>query len=77
MTLFPFVVLKKTDNIPNTCPFDIFQTIFLCRLDVAGGVLGMKKTMANYEAGKDKKLIIVTVGLANILGRFLRGFDSS
>lgn len=44
---------------------NIYGTIIYIGSLYAGGVQGMKKTMANYEAGKDKKLIIVTVGLAD------------
>ena len=44
---------------------NIYSTIVYIGSLYAGGVQGMKKTMAKYEVGKDKKLIIVTVGLAD------------
>lgn len=44
---------------------NIYSTIVYIGSLYAGGVQGMKKTMAKYEAGTDKKLIIVTVGLAD------------
>ena len=44
---------------------NIYSTIVYIGSLYAGGVQGMKKTMAKYEAGTDKKLIVVTVGLAD------------
>lgn len=44
---------------------NIYSTIVYIGSLYAGGVQGMKKTLANYEVGKDKKLIVVTVGLAD------------
>lgn len=42
-----------------------YDTIVYIGSLYAGGVQGMKKTMSKYEGGTDKKLIIVTVGLAD------------
>ena len=44
---------------------NIYGTIIYIGSLYAGGVQGMKKTMAKYDAGVDKKLIVVTVGLAD------------
>ena len=44
---------------------NIYDTIIYIGSLYAGGVQGMKKTMAKYDAGVDKKLIVVTVGLAD------------
>ncbi|MDO4978478.1 MAG: flavodoxin domain-containing protein [Eubacteriales bacterium] len=44
---------------------NIYGTIVYIGSLYAGGVQGMKKTMAKYNAGTDKKLIVVTVGLAD------------
>ena len=44
---------------------NIYSTIVYIGSLYAGGVQGMKKTLAKYDAATDKKLIIVTVGLAD------------
>ena len=58
-TEIPCVSYEEIDDI------NIYDTIIYIGSLYAGGVQGMKKTMAKYEVGKDKKLIIVTVGLAD------------
>ena len=58
-TEIPCVSYEEIDDI------NIYDTIIYIGSLYASGVQGMKKTMANYEVGKDKKLIIVTVGLAD------------
>lgn len=55
----PCVSYEEIDDI------NIYDTIIYIGSLYAGGVQGMKKTMAKYEVGKDKELIIVTVGLAD------------
>jgi len=44
---------------------NIYDTIIYIGSLYAGGVLGMKKTMDKYVVGTGKKLIVVTVGLAD------------
>ena len=42
-----------------------YETIIYIGALYAGGVLGMKKTLRNLQSITDKKIIIVTVGLAD------------
>ena len=42
-----------------------YDTIIYIGSLYAGGVQGMKKTMSKYKSGDNKKLIVVTVGLAD------------
>ena len=58
-TEIPCVNYEKVEAINS------YSTIIYIGSLYAGGVQGMKKTMAKYDAGTDKKLIIVTVGLAD------------
>lgn len=44
---------------------DAYETIIYIGALYAGGVLGMKKTFRNLHNTKHKKIVIVTVGLAN------------
>lgn len=55
----PCVSYEEIDDI------NIYDTIIYIGSLYAGGVQGMKKTMSKYDAGTDKILIIVTVGLAD------------
>lgn len=58
-TEIPCVSYEEVEDI------NIYNTIVYIGSLYAGGVQGMKKTMAKYDAGSDKKLIVVTVGLAD------------
>ena len=58
-TEIPYVSYEEIEDI------NIYDTIVYIGSLYAGGVQGMKKTMAKYDAGTDKKLIIVTVGLSD------------
>ena len=58
-TEIPCVSYEEVEDI------NIYNTIVYIGSLYAGGVRGMKKTMAKYDAGSDKKLIVATVGLAD------------
>ena len=58
-TEIPCVSYEEVEDI------NIYSTIIYIGSLYAGGVQGMKKTMSKYDAGTDKKLIVVTVGLAD------------
>ena len=58
-TCFDIKSYKNVNDISN------YDTVVYIGALYAGGVLGMKKTFANMSQCKNKKIIIVTVGLAD------------
>lgn len=56
------IACKSYEEIDDINAYD---TIVYIGSLYAGGVMGMKKTMAAYQAEQHKRLIIVTVGLAD------------
>lgn len=56
------IEVKKYDEIDDINKYD--SIVYFGAL-YAGGVMGMKKTFSTLSSAKDKKIIIVTVGLAD------------